>query len=93
MFGVAPPLTCTRIGCDADATWHVIWTADGENGMCCDKHETEARRRWVFYAIHPYRLECSADDARVYWLIDGSSICLHPDDPARRAAEAVEVTA
>lgn len=87
MFGTAPPLTCTRIGCDADATWHVLWTADLENGLCCDEHYAETRRRWVYYAAHPYEPICSGENVLLAWREDGTSCCTRPDDPHLRFVE------
>lgn len=62
LFGSAPSLTCSRwIGdrnCGAPATWHVIWTAQLDNGLCCDEHMAEARRVWAFFAAHPHAIEC-----------------------------------
>jgi hypothetical protein len=54
MFGTAPPMTCSRVGCGRSATFHVIWTAEMDNGLCCDDHMEEARRRWRCYAHHDY---------------------------------------
>jgi hypothetical protein len=54
MFGVCSPNTCSRVGCDKPPKWHIIWTADVENGLTCDEHLAEARRLWVFYAVHSY---------------------------------------
>lgn len=72
--GVAPPLQCNRVVggtlggddeeyCGKDATWHVIWTSDLENGLACDEHMDEIRRRWMFFAVHPYEPTCSMPDA------------------------------
>lgn len=61
LFGIAPGLQCNRLmggsddvadACGKPATWHIFWTPDLENGICCDHHAAEARSRWVFYAIH-----------------------------------------
>lgn len=54
MFGIAPSITCGRVGCRQPATRHIIWTAEIENGLVCDEHMAEARRLWVFYAEHEY---------------------------------------
>jgi hypothetical protein len=67
MFGAAPWGTCSRVGCEVPATHHVIWTADVENGLCCDKHMEEARRLWVFYAEHEYHVAfCSHPQAKFH---------------------------
>lgn len=67
MRGIAPPLSCTRIGCGHDATHHIIWTADIDNGLVCDDHLVEAKERWSFVAVHPYQLDCSSDHALFVW--------------------------
>lgn len=63
----APGGECSRwLGethCGKPAAFHVFWTPDGENGLCCTEHIAEARKRWVFYAAHPWRPPCSAPDA------------------------------
>jgi hypothetical protein len=69
--GHAPPLQCNRAfnaaltdHCGKPATWHIIWTSDAENGLVCDEHANEARRRWAFVGIHPYEMSCSMPGAR-----------------------------
>lgn len=72
MGGHAPPERCGRLlewpdessQCPNPATTHVIWTEDMENGLECDEHAAEARSKWVFWAMHPYRLDCSMPGAR-----------------------------
>lgn len=70
--GVAPPLQCNRIlnddlehpdHCGKPGKWHIIWTADTENGIACDEHADEARRRWVYFGMHPYDPVCSMPGA------------------------------
>jgi hypothetical protein len=72
--GVAPPLQCNRwmggtfgggdeICCGREGKWHIMWTSDLENGICCDDHYQEARARWAFYAAHEYRPDCSMPGA------------------------------
>jgi hypothetical protein len=67
LFGHAPPFACGRIlvagPCGADAEWHVIWSSDIDNGLCCQAHYDEARERWAFYAAHRYEMECSMPGA------------------------------
>lgn len=45
-----------------------MWTADGENGLCCDEHMAEARAAWVFVDVHPVTGLCATNDAGVMWL-------------------------
>jgi hypothetical protein len=72
--GVAPPLQCLRllagtpgggdeIHCGREGKWHIIWTSDCENGICCDEHYAETRDRWAYFAAHEYRMECSMPGA------------------------------
>ena len=68
--GWAPAFVCARVVqdepyrlCGKLATWHVMWTANGENGLVCGEHEHEARWRWAFFAIHPYEVTCSVPGA------------------------------
>lgn len=85
--GHAPPLQCNRIvngstfdapdHCGREAKWHVIWTEDLENGLCCDEHMEEVLAKWMFYARHPYRMECSMPGA-VY--LHDANVCLVDED-------------
>ena len=81
MFDIAPPLVCSRWmvngNCGKPATWHVIWTADMENGLCCDEHMAEVRREWAFYAAHPYEMVCSIRGCR---FIEEENRCVVDDD-------------
>src|SRR5690349_14395106 len=75
----APPLKCGRIlsglntpdevVCGRDATWHVIWETDGENGLACDEHYVFIQRNWNFWTSHEYKMECS---------MPGSRLCVTP---------------
>lgn len=85
MFGVAPPLSCTRVGCGADATHHIIWTPDMENGLVCDEHLVEARERWTWWAVHAYQPVCSMEGAR---FLEAENRCVSPNDPVLFAAAA-----
>ena len=85
--GVAPPLQCNRIidgtfeapvHCGAEGKWHVIWNLDAENGICCDKHADEVRRRWVYVGFHPYEMVCSIQGA--HWLHDEDRCVVTDDD-------------
>jgi hypothetical protein len=83
MSGVAPALTCSRVGCKRDATTHVIWDRELRNGLCCNEHVAEARERWSFWAMHPYDLVCSAPNAM---FIEDQNRCTSPveQDAIRR---------
>jgi hypothetical protein len=70
--GEAPPLRCNRLTggsfdrpehCDRAATHHIIWTADLENGLCCDEHYQEAKQKWAFFGAHAYEMACSMPGA------------------------------
>lgn len=74
MTATAPPLgdsrpfgeaTCGRSvgptindGCGKPAAWHVLWTADGDNGLTCDEHYAELGIRWMFRDLHPFGGVC-----------------------------------
>lgn len=92
--GVAPPLQCNRIVtgdldgrgyCGRPATWHIMWTADCENGLACDEHAQEAREWWAFYAIHEYEPACSMSDFGALYYHDLNR-CIIPGDPSLEAA-------
>lgn len=82
---IAPPLQCNRLlewpdqasRCGKPATWHVIWTSDMENGLACDEHYDEARSTWAYFAVHPYRMECSMPGA-VY--VHAENVCRTDED-------------
>lgn len=76
-LGAARPVmdaTCGRLApgghCGKPATWHVIWTSDTENGLCCDGHMDEVIRRWAFYDRHPVGAACTLPDVRLVWSWD-----------------------
>lgn len=88
--GIAPPLQCNRwlpgggaLGsgdekhCGREGKWHVIWTADCENGICCHEHYDEVRRLWAYYAAHEYRMECSMPGAV---FIEAENRCVVDED-------------
>ena len=83
LFGHAPALACGRwLGdgpCGAEPTHHVIWTVGADNGLVCAAHAKEALR-WVYYAMHPYRMECSIGGA----MFDHSAnVCVVADLPVQ----------
>lgn len=69
--GHAPALRCGRLlrfpnsssQCPEEATHHVIWTEDCENGLVCEAHRIEAVSQWEPYAVHPYDMACSMPGA------------------------------
>lgn len=48
--------------CGAAATWHVIWTPDGENGAACDRHMPNAKT-FAYWAAHRYEDVCGAPNS------------------------------
>lgn len=62
-YGIPP--TCSR-----RATWHVIWTPDGENSIGCDEHAQEAEKRWTRYDRHPLTETCGMPDSNIIWSWD-----------------------
>lgn len=84
LFGTAPPLSCSRLGCGADATWHVIWSPDMENGLTCEEHAEEVRRLWAFWSLHRYELTCSMPGKALFHAdVDR---CVLPEPTTARAA-------
>jgi hypothetical protein len=45
--------------CGRPSTHHILWTCDAENGVACEEHFAEARRRWAFYDHHPLGPFCT----------------------------------
>lgn len=82
----APAGVCSRwIGpgpCGAAATSHVIWGNDGQNAAICARHETEARRRWVYLSLHPYQSACTHGTEHYRTDLDR---CVQPAEEATRA--------
>lgn len=83
--GHAPPLQCNRLlrwpdessKCGRPATFHIVWTADLENGLACDEHMAEAKTKWCFFAVHLYRMECSMPGA-IY--LHEENVCVVDED-------------
>lgn len=69
--GHAPPLLCSRLRnwpipssrCPNEATHHVMWNEDGDNGLVCEEHRLEAVAQWKPMAVHPYEMACSMPGA------------------------------
>jgi hypothetical protein len=92
-LGDAPPLTCSRVGCSADATWHVIHDEDMVNGLACDRHMAEFRHAgWTYYRAHPYKLDCSAPSA-VFIIDENRCQIVPPESVAVRAIHSVQANA
>jgi hypothetical protein len=98
--GHAPALQCNRLTggtfdqpdyCGRPGTWHIIWTADAENGIACDEHADEARRLWVYFGLHAYDPVCSMPGAT--YLPDEDRCVIDEDSLGLTAAAAVEVGA
>ena len=62
--------------CGQPATWHIMWTADLDNGLACVEHMEEARRKWTYYAAHPYEPTCSMPGA---FFVDELNQCFADD--------------
>lgn len=63
-FGADPNL------CGKPATWHIIWTPDGENGLACDEHAEYARAHFVNYDRHLFGGVCCMPGSFVVWSWD-----------------------
>lgn len=76
LYEEAPPFICSRrigtgptpdeppVYCGKPATWHIIWTLEGDNSIACDEHADSARANWVFAGMHPYSEVCSMPGSR-----------------------------
>jgi hypothetical protein len=49
--------------CGQPADWHVMWTVDGANSLCCDPHMADALTKWVFFMRHPISPDCTQPEA------------------------------
>lgn len=52
-----------------------------ENGLACDEHLAEARRRFAYYDRHPLGPACGQSGAAWFW---EEKRCGYPDDPEQR---------
>jgi len=68
--------------CKNPATWHIMWTTDGDAGLACDQHITEARR-FVFLDSHPVGPDCVMPGT--HWDFDAKR-CVVPGEPSVEAA-------
>jgi hypothetical protein len=86
-------LTCGRLTTDPDghcpkrATWHVMWTSDGTNTLCCEEHMTEARQQWAFYGRHQLGMACTVAGAI---FLDGRCVLDEGDGPREAATRLTE---
>lgn len=114
MNAVTPPLgdirllgeaTCGRSvgptindGCGKPATWHVLWTADGDNGLTCDEHYAEVGIRWASLDSHPFGGVCcmpntvwidstSEPPGLCRWVVDDETHALNAAEYAGVVAE------
>lgn len=86
--GRASPFQCGRLlrwpdeasRCPNDATTHIIWTPEADNSLVCDEHRKVAQSQWSYYAMHPYRMECSLPGA---FYAPAKNICIVDADPTR----------
>lgn len=74
--------------CPADATWHIAWDTDLENGLACDEHMAVARTRYVFADAHRVGPDCQMPGA--LWDFDNKR-CTCPDTTAELTAEAEQL--
>lgn len=81
LLGDRPALdqTCGRwlgdTNCGRPATWHFMWTQDGDNGLCCDEHHDEALRTWTHHDRHPITAVCTLPDANWFFSWDEPPGC------------------
>lgn len=73
--------------CPDKATWHIMWTAEGDVGLACDPHMDVARRRFVFADSHRIGADCAMPGA--FWDFDNRR-CIVPDEPAAKNTAAEE---
>ncbi|MFC7909039.1 hypothetical protein [Streptomyces nigra] len=71
--------------CPDDATWHILWTPEGDAGLACDPHMAVARERFVFVDSHPVGSDCGRPGA--HWSLHNQR-CVLPDEPAAQSAAA-----
>jgi hypothetical protein len=66
--------TCGRwlgtTNCGKPATWHFMWTPEGDNGLTCDEHHDEALRVWTHHDRHPITAVCTMPDANWFFSWD-----------------------
>jgi len=85
------PADSAATDCTADATWHILWTADGDAGLACDPHAAVARQRFVFVDFHRVGPDCNMPGA---WWDHDRRRCLYPDEkPTEHATAAQPATA
>lgn len=93
-------LTCGRLlypgHCGESATWHFAWTDDAENGvengLCCDKHASEAWAASWGVDWHPITQICTLPGAQwVGSIADPPGYCKWPlEDGSEVRAATVE---
>ncbi|MFJ3507835.1 hypothetical protein [Streptomyces luteogriseus] len=69
--------------CPNDATWHIMWTTDGDVGLSCTPH-MDVARRFVFVDSHRVGPDCAMPGA--LWDLDGKR-CVYPDESTTALAE------
>lgn len=75
--------------CTTDATWHIMWTPDGDAGFACEPHMAQARARFVFVDSHHVGPDCGMPGSR--WDHDRKT-CRYPDEPPALSATATQAT-
>jgi hypothetical protein len=79
--------------CSKPATWHVVWTADLDNSVCCDEHMDYANA-FAYYDRHPITDLCTFPAAVLVWSWDEPpGRCVwQVDDETMALATAAELT-
>ena len=76
--------------CQDDATWHIAWDTNLENGFACDPHMDFVRTRYMFVDVHRIGPDCQMPGS--HWDFDNKR-CVVPDESAELAAEAEQSAA
>lgn len=77
--------------CGKPATWHIIWTLDGENGSACDEHHASSTAAYVCVCSHRRGPDCMMPGSFILWppenrcVVDGDPI----DGPVLEAEQAL----
>lgn len=81
LFGERPALdqTCGRLvpggHCNKQATVHMLWNEEGDNGLCCYEHTIEANCSWSIIDQHPITAVCTLPDANWFYSWDEPPGC------------------
>lgn len=53
--------------CGEPAIVHVVWDANGENGMACETHWPVVQREWAYYDHHEVGTDCNMPGSEIIW--------------------------